>query len=55
MIELTESQTYQVITTICQKHGCTIKEINLERHIVDLDGPPDAQEKCKLELEAFLD
>jgi hypothetical protein len=54
MLKLNNTQTFQVIRTICQKNGCEIKNIDVDRHTVDLDGPPDAQERCREELEAFL-
>jgi hypothetical protein len=54
MVNLTKSQTFQVIRTICQRNGCAIKDIDVNRHSVELDGPPDAQEKCRQELEMFL-
>lgn len=55
MVKLRDDQILQIITTICQRNGCEIKKIDLERHKVDIDGPLDAQENCHYELIAFLD
>lgn len=52
---LDHSQTLLIISNICQKYGCEIKKIDLEKHVLDIEGPPAAQEKCAEELEAFLD
>ena len=55
MVEnLSEIQIMQLITTIVTKHGCEIKEIDLENHVLDIDGPPEARMKCATELQEFL-
>ena len=48
-------QAFQIIANVCQKYGCEIRKVDLDRHILDIDGPAEAQEKCKRELEVFLD
>jgi hypothetical protein len=55
MYKLNKIQTLQLIANVCQRHGCEIRKVDLERHILDLQGPDDAQEKCRQELEALLD
>ena len=56
MVEnLSEIQIMQLITTIVNKHGCEIKEIDLENQVLDIDGPPEARMKCAIELQDFLD
>ncbi len=52
--ELTEFQKIQLITTIVNKHGCEIIEIDLENHIIDISGSPESRLECARELEAFL-
>ena len=35
-----------VLKTTVENHGCTIVDIDLENHIVNLDGPDDAVADC---------
>jgi hypothetical protein len=55
MYKLNKDQALQVIANVCQKYGCEIRRVDLDRHILDIVGPDDAQEKCKQELEILLD
>lgn len=55
MESLNKLQIFQVIANVCQRHGCEIRKVDLERHILDLEGPFDAQERCKQELEILLE
>lgn len=55
MNKLNKLQTLQIIANVCQRHGCEIRTVDLDRHILDIGGPTDAQEKCKQELEVLLD
>jgi hypothetical protein len=54
MHKLKKSQALQIIASVCQKHGCEIRKLDLERNILDLHGTDDAQEKCRRELEIWL-
>lgn len=54
-MELSESQLIQIITTIVQKHGCVIKELDVKNHLIDIDGPPESKVACAKELEVFLE
>jgi hypothetical protein len=54
MHKLDKLQALQVIANVCQRHGCEIRKVDLDRHILDLQGSDDAQEKCRQELEIFL-
>ena len=29
-----------------ERHGCTIVDVDLENHVVNLDGPDDAVDDC---------
>jgi hypothetical protein len=53
--KLNKLQALQIIANVCQKHGCEIRKVDLDRNILDLQGSDDAQEKCKQELEVLLD
>jgi hypothetical protein len=55
MQKLNKLQTLQVIATVCQRYGCEIRKVDLDNHILDIKGPAEAQEKCRRELEVFLD
>ena len=55
MYKLNKHQALQVIANVCQKYGCEILRVDLDRHILDIQGPDDAQEKCRQELEILLD
>jgi len=35
-----------VLKTTVENHGCTIIDVDLENHIVNLDGPDDAVAAC---------
>ena len=35
-----------VLKTTVENHGCTIIDVDLENHIVNLDGPDDAVADC---------
>jgi hypothetical protein len=35
-----------VLKTTVENHGCTIVDIDLENHVVNLDGPEDAVADC---------
>ena len=55
MRQLSKSQALQIIANVCQRHGCEIRKVDLDKRLLDIQGPDDAQEKCKKELEIFLD
>ena len=35
-----------VLKTTVENHGCTIIDVDLENHIVNLDGPDDSVAAC---------
>lgn len=55
MYKLNKLQTLQLIANVCQRYGCEIRKVDLDRHILDIEGPVDAQERCRQELEVYLD
>lgn len=51
-------QVLQIVANICEKHRCTIQEIDFEKKILNIDGPtddPDASMRCMRELEEMLE
>ncbi len=56
MIEdLNEMQIMQLITTIVNRHGCRIVEMDIANRILNIDGPEEARTACAGELEMFLE
>lgn len=39
-----------VLKTTVENHGCTIIDVDLENHIVNLDGPDDSVAACALAI-----
>ncbi len=54
-MSMTQEQQLQIIIHIVQKHGCTIQELDLEKKIIDIDGPTEGKINCAMELEQLLD
>jgi hypothetical protein len=51
-------QVLQIVGKICEKHRCCVQEIDFEKNIISIDGPPDdpdARTRCVAELEEMLD
>ena len=46
--------TINLIKLIVDKHGCKILDIDLDNHVLNIDGPEEAQIACAQELEAVL-
>jgi hypothetical protein len=55
MQKLNKLQTLQVIANVCQRYGCEIRKVDLDRQILDIGGPDEAQEKCRHDLAVLLD
>ncbi len=51
---LTEKDFITTISLIASRHGCRIVDIDLAKRIINLDGPPEAEMACILELEKVL-
>ena len=51
-------QVLQIVKSICEKHRCTIQEIDFDKKILNIEGPPDdpaARAQCVKELEEMLE
>lgn len=55
MTEMEADKLLTIITNAVERHGCRIVEIDLEKHIIDIEGPDDAQAKCAIALSEILD
>ena len=51
---LTEKDFINTISLIASRHGCRILDIDLVKRILDLDGPPESEMACILEIEKVL-
>ena len=54
MTELTDAQLLTIVKNIVDQHGCRIIEIDLENHILNIDGPEHARAECALALQEVL-
>jgi hypothetical protein len=51
-------QVLQIVKSICEKHRCTIQEIDFDNKVLNIEGPPDdpeARVQCAKELEEMLE
>ena len=51
-------QVIQIVAKICQQHRCQIQEIDFDKKILNIEGPPDdpdARTRCVKELEEMLE
>jgi len=51
---LAEKDFINTISLIASRHGCRIVDIDLVKRIIDLDGPPESEMACILEIEKVL-
>lgn len=54
MTELDKFQVLQIVSNIVQKHGCTLLELDIDNHVINIDGPEEARVTCAMEIEAAL-
>ena len=52
--EMNEAQILTIITNIVEKHGCRIKEVDVENRLIDLEGPEEAKVACAMALADLL-
>ncbi|MFZ7128463.1 MAG: hypothetical protein ACOWWM_20100 [Desulfobacterales bacterium] len=44
-----------LVKETAEKHGCRITDVDLENHVLNLDGPEDAMEACARALANLLE
>ncbi|MGD9096922.1 MAG: hypothetical protein PVF97_02480 [Desulfobacterales bacterium] len=44
-----------MVKTTVEKHGCTIVDVDLEKHVLNLDGPDESVEACALAIANLVD
>lgn len=43
-----------ILKTTAENHGCTIADVDLENHVINLDGPDDAVATCALAISKLV-
>jgi len=51
---LTETQFFSLVSTIASKHGCLLVDIDVDKRIINIVGPPESEYACAVELEEIL-
>jgi hypothetical protein len=46
MAELTDAQLLTVVQNVVEKHGCKITDFDLDKKIINLEGPEEAKVDC---------
>ena len=55
MLDNQESQLLTIIINTVEKHGCKLADVDLENHIINLEGPEKNKEACAKALAEILD
>jgi hypothetical protein len=49
------SSILTIIANIVDKHGCKLADVDLENHIINIEGPEKNQEACAKALAEILE
>jgi len=41
-----DTQFFNLIKITAERHGCSLKDVDFERHVINLDGPEEAKALC---------
>jgi hypothetical protein len=55
VINMNETIFLNLLKMTVENHGCTIVDLDLENHIVNLDGPDDSVEACARAIAELVD
>jgi hypothetical protein len=55
MLDTKNSQLLTIIANTVEKHGCKLAEVDLDNHIINLEGPEKNKEACAKALAEILD
>ena len=44
-----------MVKTTVEKHGCTIVDVDLENHVLNLDGPEESVDACARAIANLVD
>ena len=50
-----EATFLNVLKMTVENHGCTIVDFDLEKHIINLDGPDESVNACALAISKLVD
>jgi hypothetical protein len=54
MTEQGDAPSLDVIVKIIEQHGCKLVDIDLDNHVLNIEGPEAAQVECALALDKLL-
>jgi hypothetical protein len=43
-----------LLKTTVENHGCSIVDVDLEKHIINLDGPDEAVSECAMAISKLV-
>ena len=55
MTIMDEATFLNVLKMTVENHGCTIVDFDLEKHIINLDGPDESVNACALAISKLVD
>ena len=54
MTELSDAQVLTVVQNVVEKHGCKIVDFDVDKKIINLEGPEDAEADCARAIAEIL-
>ena len=51
---LTETQFFSLVSSIASQHGCRLVDIDIDKRIINIAGPSEAEYACAVKLEEIL-
>ena len=54
-ISMDDTTFLNVLKSTVENHGCTIIDVDLEKHIINLDGPDEAVAACALAISELVE
>jgi ribosome maturation factor RimP len=54
MTDLRDDQLLTIVKNVVEQHGCRLVDIDFDRHILNIEGPEEAQAQCAVALEQVL-
>jgi len=43
-----------LVASVAARHGCSITDVDMENRLINLDGSPENEEECAIELASLL-
>lgn len=51
MNDLRDDQLLTIVKNVVEQNGCRLVEIDFDKHILNIEGPEEAQSRCAIALE----